>query len=135
MKIKKSYPINKLSDKNVLKLSDLCTKYMSKILGVNNRKKTPLSITIDDDTNATSFGVYDAFINNITIYTKHSNTIEEFISTFIHEYTHYTQPIRTKYYKLYKQFGYDNHPHEIHARDNEIKLFPILYNNIKNHFS
>lgn len=126
MKINKSYPINKLSDKKVLKLSDLCSKYTSKILGTNKRKRKPLSITIDDNTNATSFGVYDAFINEITIYTKHSNTIEEFISTFIHEYTHYLQPIRTKYYKLYKQFGYDNHPHEIHARENEIIYSPII---------
>ncbi len=134
MKIKKSYPINKLSDKNVLKLSDLCYKFTSETLGVNNRKRNLLSIIIDNNINATSFGCYDAFINEITIYTKNSNTIEEFISTFIHEYTHYLQPIRTKYYKLYKQFGYDNHPHEIHARDNEINLFPIIYKMIKNTF-
>ncbi len=134
MRINKSYPINKLKKRTLIKLSNLCYKYSSLILGVNNRKRKELSIIINNNINTSTFGEYDAFSNTITIYTHHSNTIEEFISTFIHEYTHYTQPIRTKYYKLLDQFGYENHPHEIHARDNEKKLFPIIYKQIKFHF-
>ncbi len=134
MILKKSYPINKLSDKKVLKLCNLCAKYTSEILGLNNRKRKPLNLIINNDDDAISFGDYDSFSNTITIYTKHSNTIEEFISTFIHEYTHYKQPIRTKYYKLLNEFGYDKHPHELEARTNEIIFFNSVYNKIKFHF-
>ena len=51
-------------------------------------------------------------------------TLGDFIKVFIHEYTHYLQPIKTKYHKMLDECGYENHPHEIEAEDNA----QLLYN-------
>ena len=130
MKIKKSYPIDKLSDIQLKKLTSLCHISCITNMGINRRKKSFLNISIEYSSGRNTYGEYDPFINHIKIFTEHSNTIEEFVSTFIHEYTHYLQPTRTKYHKLLDEFGYVNHPFEIQARENEIIYSPIILRNI-----
>ena len=134
MKLNKSYPINKLSDKQLEKLTALCHIACITEMGINRRKKKFLTLSVEDTSGRNTYGEYDPIINEIKIFVDNSNTIFEFISTFIHEYTHYLQPIRTKYYKLLDEFGYEKHPHEIQARNNENYLTPIIYEMIKNAF-
>ena len=88
-------------------------------LGYNNRKRTHLTCELDYEP-SNYYGWYDPNINQIVISIKNCKSIGQLVTTFIHEYTHSTQPCLTKYNKLLKRHGYKNHPFEIQAGDNEI---------------
>ena len=64
-----------------------------------------------------AFGEYDQVSNVITLNPKKHNNLKEWVSTVIHEYTHFRQPIGEKYDQYFEQYGrnYDNHPYEITA--------------------
>ena len=76
------------------------------------------------------FGCYDCVENKLYIYPENNKNVRDLICTTIHEYTHYTQPIRSKYYKLDEQYGYINNPFEVVARTNE-KLYKNCWKEIK----
>ena len=54
------------------------------------------------------------------------------VQTVIHEYAHYMQPIKSSYNKLLKEYGYDDHPMEIEAREIEKEYYKDCWNKIKN---
>jgi len=76
------------------------------------------------------FGCYDCVENKLNVYPENNKNVRDLICTTIHEYTHYTQPIRSKYYKLDEQYGYINNPFEVVARTNE-KLYKNCWGDIK----
>ena len=76
------------------------------------------------------FGCYDCVENKLHIFPEHNKNVRDLICTTIHEYTHYTQPIRSKYNKLDEQYGYVNNPFEVVARTNE-KLYKDCWKTIK----
>ena len=113
-------PLSTLRKKDLRKIGQVCIKYCIENLGVNKRKKLPLSLSIKKNPHTTSyFGEYCPDTNTIVIFYDELVTLGEFTSTIVHEYTHHLQPIASKYYKLLKEHGYDNHPHEVEARQNE----------------
>ena len=111
--------LNTLSRYKINKIKKLVVLFCIQTLGYKKRNGIPfitLSKIIGD-----KMGVYDGLENTITIYLQHNKTVGEFTSTLIHEYTHSLQNIVKSYNKLYKKFGYENHPMEIEARENEKK--------------
>jgi hypothetical protein len=64
-------------------------------------------------------GMYDPDTHHIYVYMVNIRRVSDLSSTIIHEYTHSVQDISKSYTKLYKKFGYENHPMEIEAYGNE----------------
>ena len=112
----------------------LATKWCVENFGVNNRRHKPFTISIRKYNNKKDrYGQFDEIDNVITIYYGTCKNIKLLIQTLIHEYTHYMQPIRSAYHRLYKEHGYNNHPMEIEARDMEKKYYSETFTYIKKH--
>jgi hypothetical protein len=113
------YSLNSLSNftnRELRMIAKECKKYCEE----NISKKTNVTFRVvksrrKDD----AMGDYCPYDKTINLYHDKIKNIGEFTSTFIHEYTHSLQPIKSKYYKLLKKHGYDKHPHEIESRRNE----------------
>jgi hypothetical protein len=94
-------------------------------LGVNRRRRNQFSIVIKKQTHLETIlfekfcGQFSPVSNTVEIFYNNNKTVKDLIQTYIHEYTHYLQPVRKYYGKLDKQYGYDNNPFEIEARNNE----------------
>lgn len=113
-------PLSTLRNKDLRKIGQVCINYCVENLGVNKRKKLPLKLSIRKNPYTDSCcGEYCPDTNTIFIFYDELVTLGEFTSTIVHEYTHHLQPIASKYYKLLKEYGYDDHPHEVEARQNE----------------
>ena len=67
------------------------------------------------------------------IYIENCKTLDDVVSTIIHEYTHYLQS-RTKYEKYEKEYYYSTNPYERQAKRNEIKYTKICLQDIKELF-
>lgn len=111
--------VKDLSEKELHNLVHFLYDFCKDNLGVNNRKRTMLTCELDYESSK-YFGWYDPQINQVVLFIKNCKTIGQLVTTFIHEYTHSTQPCLTKYSKLLKSHGYKNHPFEIEAVENEI---------------
>ncbi|MEI7494504.1 MAG: hypothetical protein WCJ92_07925 [Alphaproteobacteria bacterium] len=122
-------PIKEFTDEELVHISQQCFDFCYELFGINRRKHTPLSICIYDHSTENNWGYilekkwgeYCAVENEIRLFKDGIRTLGEFTSTFIHEYTHSTQPITTKYYKLVKEYSYTDHPFEVEALSNEKK--------------
>lgn len=110
-----------LSDKEIKGLLVFCDQYCKMTFGVNKRKRTPLKVKAAHSAKGQKkvCGWYCPFDNELTIFIRTCKTVGEFTSTFLHEYTHYMQPCRTKYHKLLEEHGYEKHPFEIQAYSTE----------------
>jgi hypothetical protein len=101
-----------------------------KEFGINKRKtyevtwKCVKNWETDDEC-----GQYLPEENEIEIYWNNMLTVREIIETCIHEWTHYHQPILTKYHKW--QGSYSKNPFEVEARKNEKIYTPICWKEIK----
>ncbi len=99
-------------------------KWCRDYFGVNERKRTKLVFEFSERPRtikkAIVFGNYCFWRNKITLYLPHCNTVDEIISTIIHEYTHYLQS-RPKYQHYQKHYYYSTNPYEREAKRNEEK--------------
>ena len=107
--------ISKLSKKDLRTIGKYLQLFCTQYLGLNNRHQTPIKISIRKSTTLNYLGQYEPYQNKITLFWNNIPTLEDFIHTFIHEWVHYLQPIKTKYYKLLDVWGYENHPFEEEA--------------------
>ena len=109
--------ISSLSNSDLRKLVKFVTSYCEMTFGINKRKRTKLSVKLflRAEESKKICGWYCPYDNEITMFIKSNKNVSEFCRTFIHEYTHYLQPCRTKYKKLLDKYGYDKHPFEIQA--------------------
>lgn len=135
MDIYSKTPLNTLSRRDLNKIVKLSLLYCGQNIGINKRRKKPLKVSIRKNPHDQYyFGMYYPHINTIHLFHDEMNTLGDFTSTLIHEYTHYLQPIITKYNKLLSVHGYDNHPHEVESYQNEKqhnrKLLNYLRKNI-----
>lgn len=96
-------------------ISDFCKEKIGKAKG-NDYPTLQLSYVSSD-----CMGLYDPFDHKIIIYVNYCQTVSDLTSTIIHEWTHSCQNVLKNYVKLYKKFGYDNHPMEIEACESEKK--------------
>ena len=111
--------INTLSLKELRDVCGFGIGFCSVEIGNNNRHSSPISYSIrTTKSKKKTLGEYCFKTNKIIIYRHNMITLGDFIKVFIHEYTHYLQPIKTKYHKMLDECGYENHPHEIEAENN-----------------
>jgi hypothetical protein len=109
-------------------------KWCKNNLGINKRKKNKLKVSVrvnfkktdDRDFN----GSYYSNENRIIIYDLNCNSLEDVVSTVIHEYTHYLQSVK-KYWEYFKTHYYSTHPYERQARRNEEKYTELCLKSIK----
>lgn len=125
-----------MSELSLKQIRDICKfgiKFCSKELGVNKRHRDELSFSIRTDRRRGDvyYGEYCPMINQISIYRNNINNVKDLIKVFIHEYTHSLQPIKTKYYKMLKQYGYENHPFEIESNNNSDILYKKFFSSYK----
>ena len=111
--------LSTMTKKEIKRCVYLTVWYCRYELGVNKRRPVPQVKLIPVQGDTYYYGQYDPSDNEIHVFTDEVRTLGQLTSTIIHEYTHYLQPIVSKYYKLLKEHGYDNHPFEIEARENE----------------
>jgi hypothetical protein len=109
-------------------------KWCKNNLGVNKRKKNKLKISVRVNfkkTDERDFnGSYYSDENRIVIYDLNCNSLEDVVSTVIHEYTHYLQSVK-KYWEYFKTHYYSTHPYERQARRNEEKYTELCLKSIK----
>jgi Zn-dependent peptidase ImmA (M78 family) len=107
------------------------TQYCTDTFGTR-KKKVPFSVSIvKQRSGEPAYGQYCPYDNKLFIYHNNCPTVKLVIQTVIHEYTHYLQPVKTKYHKLMDIYGYDDHPMEIEARDMEQEHYKDCWNYIK----
>lgn len=106
-----------LSRYKVNKIKDIIMEYCINTLGY--RKSWGICGITLSYTECDDWGLYDPDDHHIYVYMKNIKTVSDLTRTIIHEYTHSTQNISRSYTKLYKKFGYENHPMEIEAYGNE----------------
>jgi Zn-dependent peptidase ImmA (M78 family) len=109
-------------------------KWCRNNLGINKRKKNKLKISVRVNfkkTDERDFnGSYYSNENRIIIYDLNCNSLEDVVSTVIHEYTHYLQSVK-KYWEYFKTHYYSTHPYERQARRNEEKYTELCLKSIK----
>jgi hypothetical protein len=76
------------------------------------------------------YGNYCFYRNTITIYLPNNRTIDDIVSTVIHEYTHYLQ-VRNTYREYEKTTYYSQNPLERQAKRNEDKYTKLCIKEIK----
>jgi uncharacterized protein YjaZ len=129
--------ISKLDTRTQKKIVRKTIMWCQTFFGENNRRKNELSIYVGPQPKrqlkayGKFFGCYDCIENKLSIYLDNCDNIADIIKTTIHEYTHYTQPVRSRYYKYDEQYGYNNNPFEVVARKNET-LYKNCWKSIKN---
>jgi hypothetical protein len=109
-------------------------KWCKNNLGINKRKKNKLKVSVRVNfkkTDERDFnGSYYSNENRIIIYDLNCNSLEDVVSTVIHEYTHYLQSVK-KYWEYFKTHYYSTHPYERQARRNEEKYTELCLKSIK----
>jgi len=115
--MKSTTRISTMSNTELTKLVKFVSSYCEMTFGTNKRKRKKLNVKLFQRAEESKkiCGWYCPYENEITMFLKPNKTVKEFCRTFIHEYTHYMQPCRTRYKKLLDQYGYENHPFEIQA--------------------
>ena len=110
-------------------------KWCKEFFGVNNRRKNKFVIYVGPQPKrllkkyGKYYGCFDCIENKLSIFPEHSKDVRDLIKTTLHEYTHYIQPVRSRYYKYDTQYGYNNNPFEVVARTNE-KLYKTCWKSI-----
>lgn len=130
---KLSTPMSELSLSEIRDICKFGIVFCSNELGVNRRHGDEISFSIRTDRRKLDiyYGEYCPMINQISIYRNNINNVKDLIKVFIHEYTHSLQPIKTKYHKILKQYGYENHPFEIDANNNADKFYKKFFSSYK----
>lgn len=120
----------KFSRADRVRIIDMTMRWCKKNLGINRRKWTDVtwkSLRYDDD--PLDCGQYLPEENQIEIYWSNLVTVRELVSTCIHEWVHYKQPILTKYHKW--KGSYKTNPYEIEATKLEKKYTPVCWQDIQ----
>jgi hypothetical protein len=106
-------------------LINFCKAWCMLYFGENRRHANALTVRVvdpedEDDFDNNLYGWYLQESHRIYININTCKTVKQFIKTFVHEYTHSIQPVKTRYRQYSKVFGYMDNPYEVHARANEI---------------
>ncbi len=122
-----------LSKYKIRKIANTILRFCVEKLGRKRNRSIP-TLIISYRTDTDDWAEYNPVDNIITIYINNIKRVGQLSSTIIHEYTHYKQNILSQYAKLYKKFGYDDHPMEIEAYDAEKKYNRKALNFLRNEF-
>lgn len=119
-----------MTRQEVVRIINLTMRWCKSTFGLNNRKAYELKIKcIKNYETDKECGQYLPEENEIEIYWNNLDDVQEVIATCIHEWTHYKQPILTKYHKF--DGPYCRNPFELEARKYEKKYTPLCWQDIK----
>lgn len=110
--------LSTFSKYKVSKIANIVNNFCVTNLGKKRNVSYP-TILLSYIQDPKSMGEYCYDKHLIIIYVNNCKTVSQLTSTIIHEWTHSKQNIIGQYTKLYKKFGYENHPMEIEAYDSE----------------
>ena len=140
-----------LTHKEIRNIVDKTMGFCEVKFGVNKRKGYPKVIVKSQSKNVNNivshesitetmlftsndflkYGEYCPYTHTIRIFKNNCMNVSDLITTTLHEYTHTLQPVASKYYRMLKKYGYQNHPMEIEAVENE-KYCREVWKKIKN---
>ena len=123
-------PIKRLGRQPTVRIANMALRWCKRTLGVNKRKKYQPVWSVRRAYADDICGEYDHDDNEVLIYWDNIDDVDELLRTCIHEWTHQTQPIRTKYFKY--PGSYSRNPYERQARYAEKKWLPVLWEYINN---
>ena len=107
------------------------TKWCVANFGVNNRRHKPFTVSIRMQVSGSPrYGEFNHIENTMVIFHNNCENVKLIVQTVLHEYTHYMQPIRSKYMELHERFSYEDNPLEVQARTNE-RLYRNCWKKIK----
>ena len=126
-----------------MRITDKCHKYTTpelrllgihtidvcrKVIGHGNKPVPKFKI---NNRLSNSYGCYD-YDYTITINPSNCGTINMFVRTIIHEYTHHIQKgLKRNYTSSVKRDGYYDSPFEVEARENEKKYKSVIWKEFK----
>jgi len=113
--------------KLVKKILDWCIEFY----GSSDFEKRPIKLRTYKKKDVNLRGQYNSGTATMLIFIGSHDTIIDLISTVIHEYTHYLQPIITAYDDLTKYFGLKEHPLERDANTIAIRDRWNCYKHLK----
>jgi hypothetical protein len=113
--------LNTLTHKEIRHIVVKTMDYCQSKFGVSKKKGYPKVIVKVQSKNddILSYGEYCPDSHTIVVFKNNCKNVNDLIETTLHEYTHTLQPVKSKYYKMLKKYGYNNHPMEIEAVENE----------------
>lgn len=128
--------IDQLNRSELRQLGKDCLDFCKNELGVNRRHSNDISFHIQKfrgkfPQSVLFLGEYNPMNNKIFIFKNNVTNVKSFILTFIHEYVHSLQPIKTKYYSLLFLHGYQEHPFEIEANLISEQLYKQFWKSYK----
>ena len=110
----------KLSKFEIKSIVNHTLNWCSDNMCINNRRKYKFQISVKKQvTGDKRYGEFNCISNKMTIFYDNCDNVKDIVTTVIHEYTHYLQPVRSYYGVLAKLYDYDYHPMEVEARRNE----------------
>jgi hypothetical protein len=125
-------PLSNLDSRTIREIVKLSTSYCVDTFGVNKRKRTEFTVSIRKQTGGTpSYGQYCPTENRLTVFYNHCPRVKQLVQTVIHEYCHYLQPITTYDSKMLDEYGYDDHPMEVEAREFEMEHYHDCWKYVK----
>ena len=110
-----------LTHKEIRQIVDKTIGICEVKFGVNKRKgycKVIVKAQSKND-DFLKYGEYQPDTHTIIVFKNNCKNVNDLIETTLHEYTHTLQPVASKYFKMLKKYGYENHPMEIEAIENE----------------
>lgn len=124
--------LKNLTNGQTRKIVEKTVKYCEENLGINKRKgECSISVKKQNlNEEVLKYGEYCPDVHTIRVFKNNCKNIKDLIETTLHEYTHSLQPVKSKYFKMLKVYGYENHPMEIEAVENE-KLCKDVWKKIK----
>jgi hypothetical protein len=129
--------LNQLDNSSLRQLGKVSLEFCKEELRINHRHSNEIKFhirksRIPKNSENICLGQYNPYVNKIFIYKNVVSDVETFLLTFIHEYVHSMQPIKTKYNSLLNKHGYNNHPYEIEADYVSLALYKKLWRYYKN---
>lgn len=108
-----------ITRKKVAKLVEQYLPTVEETYGESKHHTTSPYIFISNEKLGELKGEYCFILNEITVYWKNIDSLEELIRTLIHEYQHYLQSPSwmTRYYNI--GHDYESHPYEVKAFQEE----------------
>ena len=120
-----------LSDYTVRRIVSITIHYCKYVFGVNGRRPS-IGVSVKNQHGGDPcYGVYDSGQNKIVIYKNNCTNIKKIVMTTIHEYVHYMQPVISHYNNLLEEYGYDEHPMEVEAREKEEHYYKHCWKYVK----
>ena len=124
--------LKNMTSGEIRKIVEKTVRYCEDNLGINKRKgRCSISVRKQNlNEEVLKYGEYCPYGHTIRIFKNNCTNIKDLITSTLHEYTHSLQPVKSKYFKMLKMYGYENHPMEIEAVENET-LYLDVWKKIK----